>query len=63
MLLAQLLFMVVQDSQKDSRLSGSSRHSARGLCSFRTVRRIPDCQDPPDTQLMGCVVSGQSGGS
>ena len=38
-----------QDSQEDPRLSGSSGHSAYGLCSFRTVRRIPDCRDPPDT--------------
>ncbi len=29
----------VRDSQEDPRLSGSSRH----------LRRIPDCQDPPDT--------------
>ena len=36
------------------------RHSNRGLCSFRTVRRILDCRDPPDTLLL---VSGQSGGS
>ena len=52
-----------QDSQGDPRLSGSSRHSAHGLCSFRTVRRIADCQDPPDTLLVGCVVSGLSGKS
>ena len=44
------------------RLLGSSRHSNRGHCSFRTVRSIPDCQDPPDTQLLGGVVS-ESGGS
>ena len=43
--------VLFQDSQEDPGLSGSSGHSARGLCHFRTVRRIPDCRDPPDTQL------------
>ena len=52
-----------EDNQEDPRLSGSSGHSASGLYSFRTVRRIPDCRDPPDTLLVGCAVSGQARGS
>ena len=57
-----ITFMVVQDSQENPRLSGSSGHSACVLCSLRTVRRILDSRDPPDTLLVGCVVSGLSGG-
>ena len=52
-----------EDSQEDPRLSESSGHSACGLFSFRTGKGIPDCQDLQDTLLMGCVVSGLSGGS
>ena len=34
-------------NQEDPGLSGFSGHFAHGLCSFRTVRRIPDSQNSP----------------